>query len=291
MAKPTEKQAPGFYKRRIGDALVTTVNDGFLDIPFAILRGTHLEDFQGLMRDAFRDGPPRLTVNAFVIQTDRNTILVDAGGGTTTVYSMGLLLDNLAAAGFSPSDFDTVLLTHIHPDHSSGLMDPDWKAIFSRAEVVVHEDDLSFWSDAGLRDGRSPAATPYLDSADALIRAYREQFRPTRGGVVVAGVTQLPLPGHTPGHSGYRLDSAGESLVMWGDTVHVPEIQIPRPQVTSEFDINERLAEENRRRIFDLVATEGVLVTGGHLHLPGFAHLIRSGSGYQLVPEPWRVVV
>jgi glyoxylase-like metal-dependent hydrolase (beta-lactamase superfamily II) len=107
----------------------------------------------------------------------------------------------------------------------------------------------------------------------------------------VAGVTQLPLPGHTPGHSGYRLDSAGESLVMWGDTVHVPEIQIPRPQVTSEFDINERLAEENRRRIFDLVATEGVLVTGGHLHLPGFAHLVRSGSGFRLVPEPWRVVV
>jgi glyoxylase-like metal-dependent hydrolase (beta-lactamase superfamily II) len=291
MARPTEKQTPGLYKRRIGDALVTTVNDGFLDIPFAILRGTHLEDFHGLMRDAFRDGPPRLTVNAFVIQTDRNTILVDAGGGTTTVYSMGLLLGNLAAGGFSPTDFDTVLLTHIHPDHSSGLMGPDGKAIFSRAEVVVHEDDLSFWSDPGLRDGRSAAATPYLDSADMVIGAYRQQFRPSRGGSVADGVTLLPLPGHTPGHSGYRLDSAGESLVIWGDTVHVPEIQIPRPQVTSEFDIDERQAEENRRRIFDLVATERLLVTGGHLHLPGFAHLIRSGSGYQLVPEPWRVVV
>jgi len=291
MANPTQKQTPGLYKRRIGDALVTTVNDGFLDIPFAILRGTHLEDFEGLMRDSFRDGPPRLTVNAFVIQTPRNTILVDAGGGTTTVYSMGLLLDNLAAGGFSPTDFDTVLLTHIHPDHSSGLMGPDGNAIFSRAEIVVHEDDLSFWSDPGLRDGRSAAAMPYLDSADRMIGAYRQQFRPSRGGVVAEGVTLLPLPGHTPGHSGYRLDSGGESLVIWGDTVHVPEIQIPRPQVTSEFDIDERLAEENRRRIFDFVATERLLVTGGHLHLPGFAHLIRSSGGYQLVPEPWRVVV
>jgi glyoxylase-like metal-dependent hydrolase (beta-lactamase superfamily II) len=291
MPNPTEKQVPGLYKRRIGDALVTTVNDGFLDIPFAILRGADLDDFQGLMRDAFRDGPPRLTVNAFVIQTPRNTILVDAGGGTTTVYSMGLLLGNLAAGGFSPTDFDTVLLTHIHPDHSSGLIGPDGKAIFSRAEVVVHEDDLSFWSDPGLRDGRSAAATPYLDSADAVIGAYRQQFRPGRGGTVVEGVTLLPLPGHTPGHCGYRLDSAGESLVIWGDTVHVPEIQIPRPQVTSEFDIDERLAEENRRRIFDLVATERLLVTGGHLHLPGFAHLVPGGSGFRLVPEAWRVVV
>src|SRR5580692_1268263 len=160
MANPTgktDKQTPGVYRRRIGDALVTTINDGFLDINFELLRGASLEDFQGLMRSAFRDGPPRLTVNAFVIQTERNTILVDSGGGSTTVYSMGQLLDNLRAAGFSPTDFDTVLLTHIHPDHSSGLMGPGGAAIFSRAEVVVHEDEIAFWSDKSLRDGRSPA--------------------------------------------------------------------------------------------------------------------------------------
>jgi glyoxylase-like metal-dependent hydrolase (beta-lactamase superfamily II) len=104
-------------------------------------------------------------------------------------------------------------------------------------------------------------------------------------------VTQLHLPGHTPGHSGYRLDSAGETLVMWGDTVHVPEIQIPRPEVTSEYDISEPLAAENRFKIFDYVAKERHLVTGGHLHLPGFAHVIPNGRGYQLVPEAWMVEI
>src|SRR6202021_1441596 len=150
MANPigkSDKQAPGVYRRRIGDALVTTINDGFLDINFELLRGASVDDFQGLMRTAFRDGPPRLTVNAFVIQTDRNTILVDSGGGSTTVYSMGRLPENLRAAGFMPDDFETVLVTRIHPDHSSGLMGPDGKAMFSRAEIVVHEDDVSFWSD------------------------------------------------------------------------------------------------------------------------------------------------
>ena len=228
MANPTgktDKQTPGVYRRRIGDALVTTINDGFLDITFEILRGAELDDLQGLMRSAFRDGPPRLTVNAFVIETDRNTILVDSGGGSTTVYSMGRLPENLRAAGFKPDDFDTVLVTHIHPDHTSGLLDTEGKPAFPRAEVIVHEDEIAFWSDKTLRDGRSAAATPYLDSADRVLEAYRERFRPSRGGTVVAGVTQLPLPGHTPGHCGYRLDSAGETLVMWGDTVHVPEIQ------------------------------------------------------------------
>jgi glyoxylase-like metal-dependent hydrolase (beta-lactamase superfamily II) len=291
MAGAAEKQAPGFYRRRIGEAIVTAVNDGFLDIPFEILRGVEISEMRSLMRDAFRDGPPRLTVNAFVIQTERNTILVDAGGGSTTVYSMGRLPENLAAAGFAPADFDTVLLTHIHPDHSSGLMGPGGEAMFARADVFVHEDEIAFWSDKSLRDGRSPAATPYLDSADAVLSVYRQQFRPSRGGPVAPGVTQLPLPGHTPGHCGYRLDSAGESLVIWGDTVHVPEIQIPRPQVTSEFDISEPLADENRRRIFDYVANERLLVTGGHVHLPGFAHVVANGGGFRLVPEAWQVVL
>ena len=287
----TVKQTPGVYRRRIGDALVTTINDGFLDISFDILRGAAREDMEGLMGAAFRHGTPRLTVNAFVIQTDHNTILVDSGGGSTTVYSMGLLPENLRVAGFSPDDFDTVLVTHIHPDHTSGLLDPNGKPAFPRAEVIVHEDELKFWSDKSLRDGRSTAATPYLDSADRVLASYRERFRPSRGGAVVKGVEQLPLPGHTPGHSGYRLDSAGETLVMWGDTVHVPEIQIPRPEVTSEFDIDEPLAAENRFRIFDYVAKERFLVTGGHLHLPGFAHVIPNGRGYQLVPESWLVTI
>ena len=28
-------------------------------------------------------------------------------------------------------------------------------------------------------------------------------------------------------------------------------------------------------------------ITGMHLHFPGFAHLVRRGSGYQLIAEAW----
>lgn len=291
MVRHQQKQMPGIYKRRIGDALVTAVNDGYLDIPFNILRGATPEEMQAAMREAFRPGAPRLTVNAFIIETGGRTILVDAGGGSTTVYSMGLLLENLGILGRSPADFDTVLLTHIHPDHSNGLLGPSGEGLFSRADIIVNEADIAFWSDPALRDGRSAAAMPYLGSAAALLSAYRDQLRPGREGEVVPGVTMLPLPGHTPGHSGYRVDSAGESLVIWGDTVHVPEIQVPYPDVTSEYDIDERMAANSRRRIFDLVATERVLVAGMHLHVPAFAHLVRDASAYRLVPEPWSVVV
>ena len=138
------------------------------------------------MRTAFRDGPPRLTVNAFVIQTDHNTILVDSGGGSTTVYSMGRLPENLRAAGFKPDDFDTVLVTHIHPDHTSGLLDTEGKPAFPRAEVIIHEDEIAFGrtraSATAGRPQRPPISTPPTGSsrpiAKGSVRARAERSLP-----------------------------------------------------------------------------------------------------------------
>lgn len=292
MAIEPDTQVPGLYKRRVGDAMVTVVNDGYLDLSFDILRGASLADMESSMHDAFRPGPPRISVNAFIIETGGRRILVDAGGGSRTVYSMGLLRGNLAVLGMSPADFGTVLLTHIHPDHSNGLLDDAGAALFQSAEIIINEAEITFWSDPTLRDGRVPAATPYLDSAAALLTAYRDQLRPAKGGEQLApGITMLPLSGHTPGHSGYRLESAGETLVIWGDTVHVPELQLPRPIITSAFDIDEPLAAESRRRIFRHVTDERLLVAGMHLHLPVFSHLAKDGEGYRLVPEPWAVTI
>jgi hypothetical protein len=36
-----------------------------------------------------------------------------------------------------------------------------------------------------------------------------------------------------------------------------------------------------------MAASERLLVTGMHLHFPGFAHVVREGDGYRLVPEAW----
>jgi len=282
-------QAAGIYRRRIGDALVTVVNDGYLDVPVSILHGAEPDEIQAALEQSFAPATPRIAVNAFVVEIGGRRILVDAGGGATTVASMGRLIGNLGHAGYRTRDFGTVLLTHIHPDHSSGLLDADLKPLFPEAEIVVHKDELKFWTSADVRDGIIPAAKPYIGSARALSQAYGDQFRAMDGGEVVPGLTQLPLPGHTPGHSGYVLNSAGESLLIWGDTVHIPELQIPIPGVTSEFDISEDMAAESRRKLFRHVADEKLLVTGGHLHLPGFAHLLRNGDDYRLVPEVCKV--
>jgi hypothetical protein len=160
MITTADKQLPGLYRRRIGDALVTTINDGFLDIPLGILRGAPPQTLEDCMAQAFQPPAPRLTVNTFMVELDGRRILIDAGGGSTTIYSMGLMAENIATLGLTPADFDIVLLTHIHPDHSNGLLGDKGEAIFPRAEIILHQDDVTFWSDPSLKDGRSAAALP-----------------------------------------------------------------------------------------------------------------------------------
>jgi glyoxylase-like metal-dependent hydrolase (beta-lactamase superfamily II) len=105
---------------------------------------------------------------------------------------------------------------------------------------------------------------------------------------VFPGVTSMPLPGHTPGHSGYMIASGGESLLIWGDIIHVPEVQVARPEVTMVFDTDPQQAAATRKRVFDMVATDRQLVAGMHVHFPGFAHVVKQADGgYLLLPEPW----
>ncbi len=129
----------------------------------------------------------------------------------------------------------------------------------------------------------------YFECAREQIAPYRDRLRPfSTGREVFPGVTAVPLNGHTPGHSGYRISSGGEQLLIWGDIIHVPEIQVPRPEVTIEFDTDPHAAAAIRRRTFEMAASDRLLVAGMHIHFPGFGHVARHGEGgYALLPEPW----
>ena len=83
------------------------------------------------------------------------------------------------------------------------------------------------------------------------------------------------------------IPSGKESLLIWGDIVHVPDIQIPRPEVTIEFDTDPHAAAATRKRVLDMVATDRQLVAGMHMHYPGFAHVVRQADSYLMLPEPW----
>jgi glyoxylase-like metal-dependent hydrolase (beta-lactamase superfamily II) len=281
-------QIPGVYRRRIGDIVVTAISDGYLDGAYEFLRNIEPQEAERLLKDAYRPAPPRISVNAFVIHSGGRVALVDTGSADSMGPTLGHLPKHLAAAGIEPASLDTILLTHMHPDHSNGLTGPNGAARFPHVELVVAERDVDHWHD----DAAMAAATErqklrFFQWAREQIKPYQSRRRDARGEVF-PGVTALPFPGHTPGHTGYLVASKGEQLLSWGDILHVPDVQTRRPDVFMEPDTDPRAAVATRQRVFDMVATDRLLAAGMHMHFPGFLNLNRRpGGGYELVPELW----
>lgn len=287
MAIP-EKQVPAVHHRRIGDIIVSTVSDGYLDGSMAVIQNIPEAEAAQLLRDSFRPVPRRTAVNCFLIQSDGRTALVDTGCGGHMAATGGKLFEHLAAVGVAPGGIDTVLLTHMHPDHSNGLSDAEGKPFFPNAELVMHAAEHAFWHDDGaMAKADETSRQRNFMAGRTQVAPYRARTRLHEGGEVFPGVTAMPFPGHTPGHSGYMVASGGQSLLIWGDIIHVPEIQIPRPEVTMAFDIDPAQAAATRRRVFDMVATDGQAVAGMHMHFPGFLHLVRRGEGYAMINDGW----
>ena len=240
---PTE-QAPGFLRRRVGDMVVTAVNDGMAVSNFDSVRGIEAADAETVLRAAFRGAAPTFTFNTYLVQDGTRTVLIDTGGGGLMGPVAGRLLGNLAAAGVAPGDINAILLTHLHVDHVGGLADASGAAVGGRVTRFT-------------------------------------------GGEPVPGIAAESLPGHTPGHTGYRIAGDEGGLLIWGDIVHRPDVQSRFPGVTMAFDVDPAQAEATRRLVLARAARERLLVAGMHMHFPGFAHVEVVGEGYRLAPAQW----
>jgi glyoxylase-like metal-dependent hydrolase (beta-lactamase superfamily II) len=131
----------------------------------------------------------------------------------------------------------------------------------------------------------------FVQLARATIAAYADRTRLLTAGEALPNISILPEPGHTPGHSGWLIVSGGESLLIWGDIVHMPGVQFPRPEAGMGFDVDGAAAIETRKRIMEMTATDRLLVAGMHLDFPGFGHVARAAGGYAFIPDVWTPTV
>ena len=292
MVDAPKGQIPGIYHRHIGDMTVSVISDGYLMGALSVLQNIEEADAQQMIVKAFGPTEGRKTaVNTFLIHSKGRLALVDTGCGTYMTNTGGKLLRNLELAGVKPTDIDTILLTHMHPDHSAGLTDRNtWRPFFPNAELVFHENELKHWADDGaMAKGNERDQILFFGATREQVAPYKKQMRMFKDGEeVFPGVTAMTAHGHTPGHSMYNVQGGNEQLLIWGDIMHVPDIQAPRPEVTIAFDTDPKQAEASRRRVCDMAASDRLLVAGMHLHFPACSHVVREGNAFRVIPENWQ---
>jgi glyoxylase-like metal-dependent hydrolase (beta-lactamase superfamily II) len=287
MNAPTQ-QIPAVYHRRIGDIVVTALADGVAIRDHKMMIGVSEDEGAQHLQAAFRDHFA-LSINTFLIHSAGRLALIDTRSGTYLGPDAGHLPSNLRAADVDPAAIDTILLTHMHPDHSAGLTNRDTGAKhFPNAQLVAHENEPKHWFDDGAMSRASERERVMMfKQARDQTAPYLAEMQRFTDGEVFPGVTALPCPGHTPGHTAYMISSNDETLLIWGDIVHIPEVQVPRPDVSMVVDVDPAMAATSRKRMFDMAASERLLVTGMHLHYPGLGHVARDGDSWRFAPEPW----
>jgi glyoxylase-like metal-dependent hydrolase (beta-lactamase superfamily II) len=213
-------------------------------------------------------------------------VLIDTGAGGLFGPTLGKLVANLKASGYTPEQVDEIYITHLHADHVGGLTTADGKAVFPNAVVRADAKDGDYWLSQKNLDVAPADMKDLFQSAMASMRPYVDagRFKPFSGATeLVPGIHALSAYGHTPGHTIYAIESEGQKLVVWGDMMHVAAVQFPQPTATwSEFD--SKLAMPQRLKNFADAAKQGYYVALAHVAFPGIGRLRAEGSGYVWVP-------
>jgi len=289
---PATAQVAGVQRFDVGDAVVTALSDGYIDLDLALFQGASPEEMNKLLARAFQaPGKVRGSVNAYVVAFPGRTILIDAGGGSGFAPTLGQVAGHLEAAGVAPGDIEAVAVTHLHPDHVGGLTDASGAPVFGNAELLVHETEIGFWRDDAIRGQAPEEAKAFFDMARKALDAYGERVRPVKDGEVAPGLTATLLPGHTPGHTGFTVSSGDRALLVWGDIVHAPPLQFARPEIATGFDTDPELGRRTRAGAFDRAASDRLMVAGMHLFFPGVGHVVKAGTGYEFEPARWEYVI
>jgi glyoxylase-like metal-dependent hydrolase (beta-lactamase superfamily II) len=296
-APVADKQAPSFYRYKVGDIMVTVVSDGKNVFPLtdAFIPNAKRDDINAALEKAFM---PRDMVTIWfapqVIQSGGKLIVIDTGTGpagkAASKGANGLFLQNMAAAGFDPKAVDMVVISHFHTDHVNGLLTADGRPAFPNAEVLVPATEWKFWFDDGemSRAKGERMIGLFKNNRNIFETGLKKKVTPYEWNKEIApGLTSVETIGHTPGHTSYVLSSGAGKVFIQSDVTNNPNLFAANPAWHANFDQDGDVAEKTRRRIYDMVVAEKLQVQGFHYPFPGLGNVVKDGDGYRVIPAPW----
>jgi glyoxylase-like metal-dependent hydrolase (beta-lactamase superfamily II) len=162
---------------------------------------------------------PVLVDTAFdpVVATDRKQSFGRIGALMFTPEKVRPVSEQLRERGIEPGDVKTIVMTHLHFDHASGI------GQFPDAEYVVEQREWQEASDGGLMDGYFPAhlaPARNVTKVDVAGAPAADGFPHVHDVFGDGSVRMAFTPGHTHGHCSILLETAGGPMLLCGDAAY-----------------------------------------------------------------------
>jgi glyoxylase-like metal-dependent hydrolase (beta-lactamase superfamily II) len=162
----------------------------------------------------------------WVVRNGDTAIVVDTGFDPAVGERRGRTclcppLDALRRMGVEPESVETVVLTHLHYDHTGNV------DAFTDAELVVQRSELDFWMGP---EALLPQHAPHVEREE-IARIAAGRLRVLDGDAEIApGVAAICIGGHSPGQMVLVVDAAGGPVVVASDAIHYyEELALERP--------------------------------------------------------------
>ena len=293
------KQNAGFYRYKVGTHEVTVVTDGAnrFRFPDAFVVNKNRDEVNAAWAALYGEKDQMVVpYSPIVVNTGSKLVVIDTGTSEAnferTKGAAGQFHSNLKASGINPDQVDTVIISHFHGDHINGLLDKDNKLAFPKAEVLVPAPEWKYFMDD------TEMAKQTTDRMKGVFAGLRKVFdalgrkvtQYEAGKEVAPGITSVATHGHTPGHMSFVIAQGNSKVFVQSDVTNIP-LFVRNPGWHLMFDQDAQMAEATRRKTYDMLVAEKMMVQGFHYPFPALAHIEKSGSGYREIAVPWSPVL
>ncbi|QHS55659.1 MBL fold metallo-hydrolase [Mucilaginibacter sp. 14171R-50] len=185
--------------------------------------------------DSKRDRPGSLFihVNPFLIKTATDLIVLDAGLGYKDTRDELLLHQHIRNAGFDPDDVTLVLMSHLHYDHSGGLVverNGQLEPSFPQAKHVIQRREFEFALSGASSSYHKEIFEALRDKADIDFVEDSGEYQP--------GIKFELSAGHSKFHQVFWIDIEGQKVFFGGDELPEPEQLIRKFVAKYDYDGN-----------------------------------------------------
>jgi glyoxylase-like metal-dependent hydrolase (beta-lactamase superfamily II) len=272
-----------FYRFAVGQFECVSLLDGYHDYPIQnMYANVSRQQVEVALRQ--RNLPLEIVTTPYTylyVNTGQHRILVDMGAGDLAPTT-GRLVQSMQAAGISPTEINSVIITHAHPDHIGGMLDDRGRPIYTHARYYIQKEEWAFWFSEGAAQKTNEF---FISVARKALDPIKERVTFLQAeGEILPGVRVIPAPGHTPGHMAVAFASEGQTLIYIGDTVLQP-MHLEYPDWLPIYDILPDKAAVSKQRLFDLAAKEHYLVLGQHFPpFPSLGYVQKTDCGWLWTP-------